>query len=114
MNNFYVLFLLILLPFSYIAQSKKQQIVTLTNRIDSLNQVINQKEDNIETKNKTITDLNIKISNCNLTNDVKQQKIDFLEAKIKNLNDSIFKLVQLSPMHIILLFILIQRKNFKS
>jgi hypothetical protein len=69
-----------------------------------LNQVINQKEDNIETKNKTIkdlnktiTDLNIKISNCNLTNDVKQQKIDFLEAKIKNLNDSIFKLVQLSP-----------------
>lgn len=104
MNNFHVLFLLMLLPFSYSAQSKKQQIVTLTNRIDSLNQVINQKEDNIETKNKTIkdlnktiTDLNIKISNCNLTNDVKQQKIDFLEAKIKNLNDSIFKLVQLSP-----------------
>ena len=53
MNIFYILFLVILLPFTFSAQSKKKQIVTLTNRIDSLNQVINQKEDNIETKNKT-------------------------------------------------------------
>jgi chromosome segregation ATPase len=97
MNNFYPLFLLMLLPFSYSAQSKKKQILTLTNRIDSLNQVINQKEVSIETKNKTINDLNVKISNCNLTNDVKQQKIEFLKAKIKNLNDSIFKLVQQLP-----------------
>ena len=104
MNIFYILFLVILLPFTFSAQSKKKQIVTLTNRVDSLNQIINQKENNNETKNKTIedlnnsiNDLNIKISKCNSSNDVKQQKIDFLEAKIKKLNDSILMLIQQSP-----------------
>ena len=87
-----------------LSQTKKEKIIILNGRVDSLIQILKNKETNIEINNRTIRDLNntinelnLNISNCNSLNNIKQQKIEALEDKINKLNDSIFKLIHPSP-----------------
>ena len=87
-----------------LSQTKKEKIITLNSRVDSLIQILKNKETNIEINNRTIRDLNntinelnLNISNCNSLNNIKQQKIEALEDKTNKLDDSIFELLHPSP-----------------
>ena len=89
----------IIISIHSLSQSKKEKIIILTNRVDSLIEEINLNKNVIKTKNQTITDLNkniselkMKLSDCNSLNDIKQERNEVLKDKINKLVDSIAKL----------------------
>ena len=77
MKKVFLLIFLLVIKVSF-SQSKKEQIVLLTNRVDSLNQVVNSQSKIINDKNSKISRLNTKITN--------------LESSISSLNADISKL----------------------
>ena len=100
MNNFYLLFLLMLLPFTYSAQSKKKQIALLKYKLDSLNIVFvnlkNESELSISTLNSdlkksvsTNKTLSSELENC--IND-KKSVYEKLNAELTNVKKQKTKL----------------------
>ena len=98
--------LLLLLAFTVMAgvtfsQSKKEQIEILTNRVDSLNSVLNaeknistEKSNKISALNTNVTKLTSELQTSKAESTSKQQKIDILQSLLKIKTDSLL-LVQL-------------------
>ena len=101
MKKLYLIIFLSNCIFSFYAQSKKQKIEILNNRVDSLNQVLilersknNQRLSDINAKisslEKKITTLN---SNLSILENEKRKEINSLQAQIKIKTDSLAFLI---------------------
>ena len=89
MNNFYVLFLLILLPFSYSAQSKKKQIALLNYKLDSLNNAFININSDLNKSASMNKNLSRELENC--IND-KKSVYEKLNAELTNVKKQKTKL----------------------
>ena len=119
MNSFYVLFFIIVLPFTFNAQSKKKQIALLNYKLDSLNNIFinlkNASELTISTLNSdlkksasTNKNLNSELENC--IND-KKSVYDKMNTELTNVKKNKNKLTdQLDSLSLLLEI----KKNNKS
>ena len=101
MKKLYLIIFLSNCIFSFYAQSKKQKIEILNNRVDSLNQVLILERSN---NNQRLSDINAKISslekkittlnsNLSILENEKRKEINSLQAQIKIKTDSLAFLI---------------------